>query len=151
MGVYFLLLKKGDLSITKNYRRITLTTIAANIYNLILLHRIRPDIYPILRKNQNGFRKNRSTTGQILIIRRILERVKSKNQLLTLLFINFSKAVDTINRKKKKEVLLKYGIPEETVFVIMMLYKNTRSMVRSPDGDIPYFEITTGVFAVTTP
>ena len=151
MGVYFLLLKKGDLSITKNYRRITLTTIAANIYNLILLHRIRPDIYPILRKNQNGFRKNRSTTGQILIIRRILERVKSKNQLLTLLFIDFSKAVDTINRKKKKEVLLKYGIPEETVFVIMMLYKNTRSMVRSPDGDIPYFEITTGVFAVTTP
>ena len=24
-------------------------------------------------------------------------------------------------------------------------YKNTRSMVRSPDGDTPYFEITTGV------
>ena len=24
----------------------------------------------------------------------------------------------------------------------MMLYKNTRSMVRSPDGDTPYFEIT---------
>ena len=44
-----------------------------------------------------------------------------------------------------KEILLKYGIPEETVCVIMMLYKNTRSMVRSPDGDTPYFEITTGV------
>ena len=27
----------------------------------------------------------------------------------------------------------------------MMLYNNTRSMVRSPDGDTPYFEITTGV------
>ena len=44
-----------------------------------------------------------------------------------------------------KEILLKYGIPEETVCVIMILYKNTRSMVRSPDGDTPYFEITTGV------
>ena len=44
-----------------------------------------------------------------------------------------------------KEILLKYGIPEETVFAIMMLYKNTRSMVRSPDGDTTYFEITTGV------
>ena len=27
----------------------------------------------------------------------------------------------------------------------MMLYKNTRSMVHSPDGDTSYFEITTGV------
>ena len=44
-----------------------------------------------------------------------------------------------------KEILLKYGITEETVSAIMMLYKNTRSMVRSPDGDTPYFEITTGV------
>ena len=44
-----------------------------------------------------------------------------------------------------KEILLKYGVPEETVCAIMMLYKNTRSMVRSPDGDTPYFEITTGV------
>ena len=26
-----------------------------------------------------------------------------------------------------------------------MLYKNTCSMVRSPDGDTPFFDITTGV------
>ena len=44
-----------------------------------------------------------------------------------------------------KEIILKYGIPEETVCAIMMLYKNTRSMVRSPEEDTPYFEITTGV------
>ena len=42
-----------------------------------------------------------------------------------------------------KEILLKYGIPKETVCAI--IYKNTRSMVSSPDGDTPYFEITTGV------
>ena len=42
-----------------------------------------------------------------------------------------------------KEILLKYGIP--TICAIMMLYKNTRSMVRSPDGDTSCFEITTGV------
>ena len=53
-------------SVTKNYRGITLTPIAATIYNLMLLNRIRTEIDPILRKNQNGFRKNRSTTGQIL-------------------------------------------------------------------------------------
>ena len=106
----------------------------------MLLNRIKPEIDPILRKNQNGFRTNRSTTGQILTIRRILEGVKSKNLPLTLLFIDFSKAFDTINQKKMKEILLKYGIPEETVCAIMMLYKNTRSMVRSPDGYTPYLK-----------
>ena len=92
----------------------------------MLLNRIRPEIDPILKRNQNGFCKNRSTTGQILTIRRILEGVKDKNLPLTILFINFSKAFDTINRKKMKEMLIKYGIPEETVNAIMMLYNNTR-------------------------
>ena len=34
-----------------------------------------------------------------------------------------------------QEILLAYGILEETVAAIMMLYKNARSMLRSPDGD----------------
>ena len=71
--------KKGDLSIAKNYRGITLTAISAKIYNFLLLNRIRPEVDPILRKNQNGFRSNRSTSGQILTIRRILEGVHAKN------------------------------------------------------------------------
>ena len=36
-------------------------------------------------------------------------------------------------------------IPEETVCAIMMFYNNNRLMVRSPDGDTPYFGITTDV------
>ena len=145
MDVSFLFLKKETSPSQKNYRVITLTAIAAKIYNLMLLNRIRPEIDPILRKNQNGFRTNGSTTGQILTIRRILDGVNSNNLPLTLLFIDFSKAFDTINRKKMKEILVKYGIPEETVCAIMILYKNTGSMDRSHDGDTPYFEITTGV------
>ena len=78
----------------------------------MLLNRIRPEGDPILRRNQNGFRKNRSTTRQILTIRRILEGVKGKNLPLIILFIDFSKAFDTINRKKMKGILIKYGIPE---------------------------------------
>ena len=44
-----------------------------------------------------------------------------------------------------KHILKSYGIPAETVNAIMMLYMNTRSMVRSPDGDTQFFEITTCV------
>ena len=44
-----------------------------------------------------------------------------------------------------KIVLIKYSLPSETVNAIIILYKNTQSMVKSPDGDIPFFEITTGI------
>ena len=43
-----------------------------------------------------------------------------------------------------KYILIIYGIPTEIVNAIFMLYKNTRSMVISPDGDI-LFDITTGI------
>ena len=51
--------KKGVLSITKKTMGggIILTPIAAKIYNLILFNRIRPEIDPILRTNQNSFRR----------------------------------------------------------------------------------------------
>ena len=71
--------KKGDLGLAKNYRCITLTFIAAKIYNALLRDRIVPKIDKILRRNQNGFRRNRSTTSQILTIHRILEGVRAKN------------------------------------------------------------------------
>ena len=90
--------KKGDLGIASNYRGITLTAIAAKIYNLLLLNRIQPEIEKILRPNQNGFRKNRSTVGQILTVRRIIEGISSKNLTATLLFVDFSKAFDSIHR-----------------------------------------------------
>ena len=42
--------KKGDLGLAKNYRGITLTSIAAKIYNALLRNRIEPKIDKILRK-----------------------------------------------------------------------------------------------------
>ena len=44
-----------------------------------------------------------------------------------------------------KDILIIYGIPTEIVNAILMLYKNTRSMIRSPDVDTTFFDITTGV------
>ena len=42
---------KGDHGLTKNYRDITLTSIAAKIYNALLRNRIEPKIENILWKN----------------------------------------------------------------------------------------------------
>ena len=137
--------KKGDLGLAKNYRGITLTSIAAKIYNALLRNRILPQMNKILRKNQNGFRRNRSTTSQILTIRRILEGVRAKKLQATLLFVDFTKTFDSIHRGKMEQILLAYGLPEETVVAIMILYRDTKVKVRSPEGDTDYFDIVAGV------
>ena len=142
--------KKGDLELTKNYRGITVTSIAAKIYNALLRNRIEPKIDNILRKNQNGFRRNRSTTSQILTIRRILEGVRAKNLQATLIFVDFTKAFDSIHRGKMEQILLAYGLPKETVAAITILYRNTKVKVRSPDGDREYFDIVAGVLQGNT-
>ena len=133
--------KKHDLGLAKNYRGITLTSIAAKIYNALQRNRIEPKTDNILRKNQNGCRRNRSTTSQILTIRRIIEGVRAKNLLATLLFVDFTKAFDSIHRGKMEQILLAYGLPKETVVAITILYRNTTVKVRSPDEDTEYFDI----------
>ena len=137
--------KKGDLGLAKIYWGITLTSIAAKIYNALLRNRIEPKIDNILRKNQNGFRRNKSTTSQILTIRRILEGIRAKNLQATLLFVDFTKAFDSIHRGNIEQILQAYDIPKVTVAVIMILYRNTKVKVRSPDGDTEYFDIVSEV------
>ena len=132
--------KTGDLGLVKNYLGITLTFIAAKIYHALLRNRIEPKIDNILRKNQNGFRRKRAITSQILTIRRILEGVRAKNLQAALLFVDFTKAFDSIHRGKMEQILLAYSLPKETVAAITILYRNTKVKIRSPDGDTEYFD-----------
>ena len=59
------------------------------IYNALHRNRIEPKIDNIHRKNQKGFRRNRSTISQILTICQILESVRLNNLQATLLFVDF--------------------------------------------------------------
>ena len=44
-----------------------------------------------------------------------------------------------------EQILLAYGLPKENVTAIMILYRNTKVKVPSPDGDTNYFDIVAGV------
>ena len=80
-----------------------------------------------------------------MTIRRILEGVRAKIIRATLLFVDFTKAFDSIHRGKMEQILLAYGLPKETEGAITILYRNTKVKVLSPDGYTEYFDIVTGV------
>ena len=137
------LLKKNDHGITKNYRGITLISIAVKAYNVLLLNPVKPDIKKILRIR---FWKNGSMTSHFLTIHWIIEGVHTKNLKATLLFIDFSKAFDSIHRGKMEQILLAYDLLKETFNAVMTLYKNMNAVVHSSDDNTNFFDIVVGVF-----
>ena len=127
-GCIFPFLKKVDLRITKNYRNITLSTIAVKVYNAPIVNRIKPDIEKIPRKNQNGFRKNQSTTSQILVICLNIG-VRTKTFEATLTFVDFSKALYSIYSEKMEWIFEAYCFLKETATALMMLYKTQKQRI----------------------
>ena len=93
---------KSDIGITKNYRGMTLTSIASKVYNALFLNCIKFQNEKILMKNQNSFQRNWSTISQILTIHWIIEGVCAKNLEAALLFVDFSKVFDSIHGKWSK-------------------------------------------------
>ena len=65
----------------------------------------------------------------------------TKNFVATALFVDFSKAFDSILSK----IFLRMISPMKTGTAIMILNKNTKIKVRLPDGDTDFFEIIAGV------
>ena len=122
--------KKGDLLNRQNYRGISLIPVAVSmIYNKMLLNRPKPQLENILRTNQNCFRQGRSTTGQILALRRIIEEVKINNIPAVLDLIDFRKAFASIHREKLFKLLASYGIPQQIITAIKAAYIETMTQV----------------------
>ncbi|CAH1257030.1 Hypp1771 [Branchiostoma lanceolatum] len=137
--------KSGDLTKPDNYRGISLISLVLKLYNRMLLNRLRPVLDPLLRNSQNGFRQRRSTVGQIVAIRRLLEGVTSNNLSCVMSFVDFRKAFDSIHRGKLMNILQAYGVPEKLVTAIGATYSQTWAKVRTPDGDTETFQILAGV------
>ena len=81
----------------------------------------------------------------VLLVTTDVRTRKVYNIVVIDIFVDFTKAFDSIHREKMEQILQAYGIPKETVAAILLLYRNIKVKVRSPDGDTDYFDILAGV------
>eukprot|EP00794_Sanderia_malayensis_P005809 gene5809-6507_t len=133
--------KSGDLSDTSNYRGISLSSLVAKLINKMILNRIQSKLDTHLRPNQNGFHPGRSTSSQILALRRIIERVKSRNKKAIIVYVDFKKAFDSIDRRKMLEILKAYAVPTNLRKAIARFYENTKARVITPDDETEFFYV----------
>jgi hypothetical protein len=81
----------------------------------------------IIGDHQCGFRRNRSTTGQIFYIRLVLEKKWEYNGTVHQLFIDFKKASDSSRREVLYSILIEFGVPRKLVGLIQMCLNETYS------------------------
>lgn len=137
--------KKGDKSICKNYRGISLLNIAFKILEIVILERIRPQREQYMRENQAGFRRGRGCTDQIFTLRQLLELRHEYRQPSIVCFIDFSAAFDSVDRPALLEVLASKGVSPKMCNMIRCLYHRTTSKVRVYNTLSNPFTISTGV------
>ena len=121
--------KKGNSTLLTNQRGLSLMSVNAKLFNRVLLSRLRDRLEGLILPLQAGFRPERSTTEQILSLRLIIDACKTRKKNAILIFIDFSKAFDCVDRSALQTILFYYGVPHSFVNAIMPLYTNTSAWI----------------------
>lgn len=136
---------KGLRNVCDNHRGISLLSIAGKILARLILNRVLKhvvdEIYP---ESQCGFRALRGTIDMIFSLRQVSEKVREKNQELYMVFIDLTKAFDTVNRATLWKILKKLGIPDNMLKVITSFHEGMKASVVSNGDSSEHFNVTNG-------
>ena len=95
LSVLYPVLKKGDLTISFNYRGIRLPPIGYKVLTGILCERLKPLVKTLIGPYQYGFRPGKSTIDQIFTLRQILKNIHEKQVDVHHIFVYYKAALDS--------------------------------------------------------
>ena len=120
---------KGDHRDCNNYRGISLLAVAGKIMAKILQSRLAKLAEEVLTEAQCGFRQERSTIDMVFSLRQLQEKAIEQYQELYIVFIDFRKAFDTVDRAMLWKVLAAFGCPPRFVKLIQEFHEGAKGRV----------------------
>lgn len=90
----------------------------------------------VLLETECGFRKSRSTTDMVFVLRQLLEKSREQHKDLYVAFIDLSKASDTINRELLWKNLSRVGVPPKPLSILQQLHDGMQARVLTGDSSL---------------
>ena len=146
-GVIHPIFKSGDVNDANNYRGITVTSVLAKLFAMVLETRMSQwtEDRALRADGQAGFRKDHRTTDHVFIMRTLIQNAKKSRKKLYCCFVDFKKAFDSVPRTRLWEVLSDIGISGEILSCLQSIYAQDEAVVLTPAGLTNSFRCTTGV------
>lgn len=100
--------KRGEAILLNNYRPISKLSVLAKILEMLVSEQLKEFLCKndILTKHQSGFRKQHSTITATMKVVNDIIGILDKMQSCVALFIDLSKAFDTVDHRILKQVVL---------------------------------------------
>jgi hypothetical protein len=144
-GIICPILRNGDKLVCEYYRGIKFLNVAYKILSGVLNEKLKEYAEETLGEYQCGFRPNRSTIYQIIIIKQLFEKHIEHGYDLYLLFVNLKQAFDSVNRKKLIEIMNKMGILLNIRRMVQMTMNHTKAKEKIGNKISEIFEFSAGV------
>lgn len=129
------------------HRTISLISHASKILLEIIRNRMSYHVHREMAEEQFGFVPGKGTTEAIIALRNILEKATQKNneEELWVLFIDYSKAFDSVYHPALWQTLLEFGFPQHIVWLLQQLYEKAKGVIRIGDRRTKDFRFGKGV------
>ena len=121
---------KGKRDLCGNYRGIALLCVVGKVLSRIMLTRLNTHIASVaLQESQCGFRAGRSTSDMIFSARQLQEKCREQRVGLYQVFIDLTKAFDTVNRTALWQILRKLGCPDKFTNILKSFHDDMKVWV----------------------
>ena len=127
------LFKSGDIHNTDNYRRLTINSCLAKLFNTFMNNRLIAFLEKnrVICDNQIDFKKKARTSDHIFVMNTIFKKFCNANQKVYICFVDFRKAYDSIWRDALMLKLLRTGIRGKFFGVIENMYQGCEACIKS--------------------
>ena len=146
-AVLFPLHKKGSATDKNNFRGISLLSVVGKIFTKKLNERLIKwaNDHNAQHDEQAGYKKGYSTIDNIFVLQSIIQKYLSRQKgRYYVLFIDVSKAFDTIPHALSWYKMQSCGIHGKILVLLRNMYSQLKSCVRTEDWLTDYFKCTIG-------
>ena len=142
---FVMLFKSGDRKQCSNYRTIALISHTSKVLLMIIILRLKAKLDQELPEEQAAYRKGRGTVDMLVCLQILMEKIIAIGQKAFIMFIDYSKAFDSVSHIKLFSAMIEMGFPAHLVALLQSLYVNQKARIRWNGENTDEFNLGKGV------